>query len=453
MLGEISERKNNRKKTRIKKPRIVLTERDLKHLVDIHGTDSVAVLAKQTGLPYLMVYNILNRRVMSVSDRHYRILFQRKPPAQAPLKVDGTAFREMAKLWLYLNEGLTQADLYEELFEGISISGVDHRIFSGKINTIDARLEQAMRSKFSNEGVDAGLLEEWLTDFEAIAHDNWVPYARIRPVLIYLEKVLGVHPTSVLNQSVVRYETGELQRVARSIADQAQDLKQKTEKALRKHRRPSLEIIRETILGGKPGYRLYSEIKEELLFLCKFAKKGVKHYLGRSLWTYENGKAKRIPEWRALKILRACDEFIQQTPTLTVSDLPRSQQYFQTRSLVEILRVRTSQLLSETDEIDFEKRVLRPSRAMDEYNDSHHGFTPFDMAPSGLGMRRKAFDLMVANHCDIFRSVGKYTKRWYLPALYLRDIAGRKEFDVISAKYERLANNPHLSRQHNTCLN
>ncbi len=445
--------KDNRKKTRIKKPRIVLTERDLKHLSEIHGTESVTALARRTGLPYLMVYNIVNRRVMSVSDRHYRILFQHKPPAQAPLKVDGTAFREMAKLWLYLNDGLTQAELYEELFEGIPSGGVDHRIFSGKIKTIDARLEQVMRHKFSNEGVDAGLLEEWLNDFEALAHDNWVPYSRIRPVLIYLEKVLGVHPTSVLNQSVVRYETGELQRVARSIADQAEDLKQRTEKALRKHKRPSLDKVRESILGGKPGYTLYSDIREELLFLRKFARMGVKRYLGRSIWTYENGKAKRIPEWRAQKILMACDAFIRQTPTLSLSDLPRSRQYVQSRKLVDVLKARTAQLLNETDGIDFEKRVLRPSRAMDEYKDSHHGFTPFDMAPSGLGMRRKALDLMVANHCDIFRSVGKYSKRWYLPELYLREIAGRKEFDFISAKYERLANNPRLSRQSNTCLN
>ena len=84
-------------RSRVKKPRIVLTQQDLRNLFEIYGTESAPVLAKQTGLPYLLVYNIVNRRVLSVSDRHYRILFRRPPPSQAPVKVDGTQFRAMGK--------------------------------------------------------------------------------------------------------------------------------------------------------------------------------------------------------------------------------------------------------------------------------------------------------------------------------------------------------------------
>ncbi len=113
---------------------------------------------------------------------------------------------------------------------------------------------------------------------------------------------------------------------------------------------------------------------------------------------------------------------------------------------------RSAQLLSDKEGMDFEKRILRPSHSSDEYNDPHHGFTPFDMASQGLGMKRKAFDLMVARHCDIFRTVGKFSKRWYLPELYLKEIASRKDFDLISAKYEFLAKNPKLSRIPNTCM-
>ncbi len=429
-----------------------MTPRDLEQLYEINGTEVVADPAKQTGLPYLLIYNIVHRRVLSVSYRHYQKLFQREPPSQESLKVDGAQFRAMVELWLYLNDRQTQADLYKEFFQGKTNLSVDHRIFSGKINAVDVRLEHIMQQKFANEGVDAPLLEQWLDEFEAFTHDSWVPYARVRPVLVYLEETLGLHPTSVLNQSVVRYETGLLKRVSRSVADRAEALKRRTEEALRDDGKKGIDKIRESIIGGKPGYTLYSDIKEELLFLNKFSRKSIKHYLGRGLWMYEHGKAKRIAEWRARKILQDCDELIRQSPTLMLSSLPRSRQRLQVRKLEEVLVARSAQLLSDKEGMDFEKRILRPSHSSDEYNDPHHGFTPFDMASQGLGMKRKAFDLMVARHCDIFRTVGKFSKRWYLPELYLKEIASRKDFDLISAKYEFLAKNPKLSRIPNTCM-
>jgi hypothetical protein len=444
--------KVQREKSRGRKPRIVLTPRDLKKIYEINGTDSASALAKRTGLPYLLVYNIIHKRVLSVSDRHYRKLFHRKPPPQDPLKVDGALFRSMVELWLYLNDRSTRTDLYREFFGGHADVTVDHRIFSGKINTVDMRLEHFMLRKFADQGVDARLLDQWLDEFDAISRGDWVPYARIHPVLVYLEEKLGLHPTSVLNQSVARYETGVLKRVSRSIADRAEALKRRTEKALQGDSAKGIDKIRESIIGGKPGYTLYSDIKEELLFLNRFACKSVKHYLGRGLWMYENGKAKRVADWRALRIFQDCADLIRQIPALVISSLPRSQQGVQMEKLIEVLVTRSARLLSDKDGIDFEKRILRPSLPNEEYNDPHLGFTPFEMAPKGLGMKRKAFDLMVARHCDIFRTVGKFSKRWYLPERYLRELAGRKEFDLISAKYELLAKNPKLSRRSDTCL-
>ena len=106
---------------------------------------------------------------------------------------------------------------------------------------------------------------------------------------------------------------------------------------------------------------------------------------------------------------------------------------------------------SEEDGLFFEKRVLKPMQPRDEYN-RHHGFTPFDMASSALGMRRKAFDLMVAKNCEIFRSVGKFSQRWYLSDLYLRELSQKEYFDLISAKYELMARRLGQSRGIDDCM-
>jgi hypothetical protein len=442
-----------RSRKRVKKPRIGLTDRDLKRLYEINGTQSAAGLAKQTGLPYLLVYNIVNRRVLSVSNRHYQVLFKGAAPLQDPLKVDGTAFRDMADLWLYLNDGITRADLYRELFGLKPHQKVDHRIFNGKIKTVDGKIEHLMRSKFAMAGVDRSILEQWLVEFEALSHSDWVPYSRIRPALVYLWEKLGVHPTTLLHQSVVRYESGVLKRVSQGIADRIEALKVETEKKLRDHTKQNVDKMKESVVGGKRGYTLYADIKDELLFLCRHSKKSVKSYLGRSLWTYENGKAKRIANWRAQKILQDCDRLIQRSPTLPLASLPQSRQCAQTRKLVDVLVARSSQLLSEKDGVDFEKRILRPSHTRVEYNSPYHGFTPFDMASRVLGMKRRAFDLMVAKNCEIFRSVGKFAHRWYLPDLYLRELSRKKDFGLISAKYELMAKKVRHSRPANACIN
>lgn len=444
---------DNRNSKRVKKPRVGLTSRDLKTLFEVNGTESVTVLARRTGLPYMLIYNLVHRRVASVSNRHYHILFGKPAPQRETLKVDGAVFRAMADLWLFLNDGFTRADLYRDIFGLERDQKIDHRIFSGKINAVDMRIVHIMMQKFSHAGVDEQLLNQWLNEFEVLPPNDRVPYSQIRPGLLYLKDNLGVHPTSVLKQSVVRYETGMLKRVSRSTADRVEALKQKTEMALREDGKKEIEKIKESIVGGKSGYTRYTDIEDELLFLCKYAGRSAKKYLGRGLWTYKNEKAKRIANWRAQKILADCERFIRQSPTIPLAALPHSRQQAYTRSLIDVLVARTTRLLSEKDGIDFEKRILRPSHARDEYNKQDHGFTPFDMAPSVLGMKRKAFDIMVAKNCEIFRSVGKFAQRWYLPDLYLKELSSKKDFVLISAKYERMAKNLRHSRPINTCIN
>lgn len=428
-----------------------MTKRELKGLFKRHATDSPATLAKLTGLPYMLIYNLVNGRVKSISNRHYQVLFGKDAPPMAALKVDGAVFRAMVDLWLYLNEDVTKADLYRDLYGLAPTQKADHRIFNGKVNTVDARLEHLMRSKFSAAGIASPLLDRWLEEFENLSREDWVPYERIQPILYYLYVTLGEHPSSILNQSVVRYETGELKRVSRSTYVRAMALKQKTERALEGGPTQDIDQLREAIVGGKRGYTLYSDVEEELQFLSRHARKGAKRYLGRGAWTYKHHKAKRIADWRVKKIMADCDRYIRETPGLCLADLPRSRKKLWLRTLIDVLVARTTQLLSEEDGLFFEKRVLKPLQPRDEYN-RHHGFTPFDMASSALGMKRKAFDLMVAKNCEIFRSVGKFSQRWYLSDLYLRELSKKEYFDLISAKYELMARRLGRSRGMDDCM-
>ncbi|MCB2146330.1 MAG: hypothetical protein KQI81_07620 [Deltaproteobacteria bacterium] len=442
---------SHRDRKRVKKPRIELTDRILEHLFEIHAPLSVPALAKRTGLSYMQVYNIVHGRVKSLSDRHYRMLFGEAPPPMEPKKVDGTAFRDMVGLWLFLNENITKSDLGRDLYGEGHPKKPDLRIFNGHTRTVEPRLERIMRKKFSDAGIDGQQLDQWLDELDMLPLDARVPYRRIKPVLQFIQKALGVHPASILNQSVERYETGMLKTVSRNIFNRAITLKHKAEKALAAGRKRDIERLKEDLSGGKTDYTLFLEIEEELAFLRRYAKKSAKSYLGRSLWTYQAGRARRIADWRARKILRDCDRFIRKTPDLPLSALPRSRQGERIQRLLDVLVARTTQLLSEQEGLAFEKRILRPSHARDEYINPDHGFTQFDMAPGVLGMKKKAFDLMVAKNCEIFRTVGRYTKRWYLSDLYLKELSEKEFFDLISAKYESMAKTLNRSRVSSAC--
>ena len=443
---------NHRDRKRVKKPRIKLRDQDLKRLFENRGSLSVPVLVRRTGLSYMQVYNIVHRRVKSLSDRHYRILFGEAPPPIEPKKVDGTAFRAMVELWLFLNDNITKSDLSRDFYGEGYPKKPDLRIFSGQTRTVEPRLERIMRKKFSDAGVDGRQLDRWLDELDMLPLEDRVPYRRIRPVLQFIQEALGVHPTSILNQSVERYETGVLKSVSRNIFNRAIKLKHKTENALAAGRQRDIERLKEDISGGKTGYTLFLDVEEELTFLSRYAQKSAKSYLGRGMWTYQTGRAKRIADWRARNILQDCDRFIRDTPDLPLSALPRSRQAKWIQMLLDVCVARTTQLFSDQEGLLFEKKILRPSHARDEYINHNHGFTRFDMAPGVLGMKKRAFDLMVAKNCDIFRSVGRYTKQWYLSDLYLKELSQKEYFDLISKKYEWMAKTLDRSMGIGACL-
>ena len=424
---------------RAQKSRIELTDRDLQRFSDTILSQPVPTLVKRSGLSYMLIYNVTRRRVKSISDQNYRLLFGEAPPTREATKVHGSVFRAMVELWLFLNDGAAKSDLYREFYGEKHPKKVDYRIFTGQIEKVVPGLEHMMRKKFSEAGIDQKTLEQWMDDLAETDNDERIPYARIRPILVFLQNTLGIHPTRILNQSLGRYESGMLKSVSRSIYDTAVKLKKRTEKILETGRRIKIEKAKENIYGGKPGYTLYSEIEEELHFLRKYAKKSAKKYLGRGTSAYEKKQAKRIASWRAAMIFDDCERFIRQTPELCFSDLPRSSQKMVIQRVLGVLVARTASMLSEQEGIIFEKQILRPLHSRDEYKRLDHGFTQFDRVSGTLGMRKKAFDLMVAENCEMFRNVGKYDKRWYLSNLYLKELSEKALFDFVTAKYELMA--------------
>ena len=418
--------------------RVKLTESMLKLLKEKMMGTSVAETAKRTGLPYLLIYNIVHQRVRSLSTRDYRIIFGRSPPAQNQTRIDGTFFREMVALWLFLNNDATKSDLYWEFYGRGHTRRVDYRIFTGQTLSVDPDFASHMEKKFSACGIDPDTVRRWARELALGTRDEYVPYTSVRPMLTFLYDHIGIHPTTLLHQWSQRYESGNLRRVPRRIYDRVRDLKTRAEAALAADNRVEVEKIRETIYNPRPGYTLYAEVEQELAFLKKYAGRGVKRYLGRSTSMYVRGECKRLPTWRAEKIRRDCRAFIDRESHLPLHALPSAMIETRLDALVQVLTARTAELLSREEGIRLEKQILKPSRTSDEYKKKIYGFTRFDMAGKALGMRKAAFDLMVSENCEIFRKIGTYSQRWYLSDLYLKELARKQHFGLITTKYEWL---------------
>lgn len=134
-------------------PRIRLTEEILENFLSEVFKGNISALAREKGLPYTLVYNLIYGRIRSLSFKDYRILFGEEPPSQEPKRVDGHYFRGMVRLWLFLNEDISQADLYKELYPTKKTSYVDYRILKGEVKSVEARIERTMEQKFVDHGL------------------------------------------------------------------------------------------------------------------------------------------------------------------------------------------------------------------------------------------------------------------------------------------------------------
>jgi hypothetical protein len=421
-------------------PRIGVTRQIGKHFIeDILKNRSIAEFSKNRGLSYTLIYNLAHARIDSLSPRNYRTIFREEPPLQKPERVDGTYFRDMAGLWIFLNDEITKSDLYLEFYEKKNPKKIDYRIFNGQTRTVETRIEQIMEKKFFDSGLDRQTLKKWIQEYNQFPPEPRVSYHVIRPVLLFLEKAMNVNPTLLLNQWFDRYETGKLKSVPQKIYGQVMVLKERTEKALTSGRRSEIEKLREEIYGKKQGLTLYSQVEEELKFLQKYSGKRASEYLGRSISGYEKRKVKRLATHRAQTIINDCHAFIGQHPDLPFLSIPKSYRDRWMNRLLSVLKGHIITILIQHEDLNFERHVLRPLHSRDEYKKEHKGLVLFNQASDFLGIGKKAFDLMVAKHCDLFRSVGTYINKWYLSDLYLKELSEKEFFDFLTAKYERMA--------------
>ena len=436
------------------RPRIGITRQIRKHFLEnILKNRSIADFSKNRGVPYSLIYNLAHERIDTLSARNYRTIFREEPPPQKPERVDGTYFRSMVALWIFLNDDITKSDLYLEFYGGKNPQKIDYRIFKGQTRTVERRIEHIMEKKFFNSGLDPQTLKKWIQEHEQIQTEPRVSYQMIRPVLLFLEKALDVNPTVLLNQWFDRYETDRLKSVPQKVYDQAMVLKERAEKALTSGRRFDIDMLREEIYGKKQGLTLYSQVEEELRFLQKYAGKRTFQYLGRSISAYEKRKVKRITTRRAQKIINDCHTFIEQHPDLPFLTLPKSYRDRWMNRLMSVLNGHIITRLIRHEDLDFERHVLMPLHRWDEYKKEPKGLLRFDQASDFLGIGKKAFDLMVAKHCDLFRSVGTYINKWYLSDHYLKELSEKEFFDMLTAKYERMAKAETGSNPIAACMN
>jgi hypothetical protein len=427
--------------------RVEISDQILKHFLKKISDGRVSEMAHDIGLPYGLVYNLVYGRIKSLSTENYKLIFGEYPPNQALKRVNGTYFREMVRLWLYLNGNVAEADLYREFYRNKKFKKIDYRIFSGATKTVDNNLEKVMEKKFFDQDFNRKDIKELTKEIVLIGDEERVPYHDIKPILDYLEKKLEVNPTRVLNQLSLRYEYGELKTVPKKVYDFALNLQKRTEKALNSGSRLKVERIREEVYGKRKGLTLYSEIEKELEFLQKQGMRSIKQHLGRSVSYYKKSQLKRVASWRARRIKNACSELIDNKPEITLKSLPKIQARARIKKLLSVLRsVVIARVIKDEDGI--ESNILMPAYYDKEnFETSKYGLISIDKTAYFLGMSKMAFDLMVAMHSAIFRKIGTYNRKLYLPYVYLHKLKRKRGFDLIKAKYEVLAKDYEVSHR------
>jgi hypothetical protein len=404
---------------------------------------SISTLAREKGLPYTLVYNLIYGRIRSLSFKDYRILFGEEPPSQDPERVDGDYFRGMVRLWLFLNEDTSKADLYREVYPNKKTNYVDYRIFHGEVKSVEAGVERIMEQKFLDHGFERPEIKKWVEEYDLIEDKERVLYEEIKPLLDYLKKHLGINPTQILNQWYNRYESGELRTVPKKIYIRALELRYRVENALKSGLKREAERLKEEIQGKKNGLELFSEVEEALYFLKRYGGRSPKEYLGRSLSHYNKSRLKRVASWRAQRIRDDCCLLVEKKPDLRLSSIPKFCLNKKGDALLRVLKWYASRRLNKDEAKRNEKEVLTPnSFDRDAYDSEKHGFTRIDHVPDILGMEKMAFDLMVSSHSDLFRTIGIYddkTRQWYLPNLYLKEIMMKKGFSLIKDRYVLLS--------------
>jgi hypothetical protein len=421
--------------------RIELTGEILRHFFREVFSGEVSEFSAHKGLPYGLIYNLVHGRINSISAVDYRRIFGEDPPAQEPKRVNGRYFRGMVRLWLFLNEGITEKELYHEFYSARrSVKKTDYRIFSGLTKSVERRLEQIMEQKFLDQGLSTEEIERWIRELDLNQGEGRVPFPMVQPVLNRLEKSLKVHPSRLLNRWVAAYESGGLKTIDKKLYRRLLELDRKAQEVLVRPSRLGFEKLREEIYGSRKGFVLFSEIEEELEFLKAWGRKSPKRYLGRSPGKYKRGKLKRLAHWRERKVREECERLILEKPLIPLKALPRRYREKTWMHLAAMLQaVLVAKMLSR-DKVFLEEEVLNPVyHTKKEYESGGYGFVNVQEAARILGMSERAFGLLMAAHSNIFKRIGKYEGSWLIPDLYLSEISQKRAFLPIKGKYEWLA--------------
>ena len=426
----------------MKRPRrIELTGEILKHFFDEVFSGEVAEFSSYKGLPYGLIYNLVHGRISSISAADYRRIFGEDPPEQEPKRVNGQYFRGMVRLWLFLNEDASEKALYREFYGGKrSVKKTDYRIFSGLTKTVERRLERKMEQKLVEQGLSSEEIQSWINGLDRNREGGRVPFEALKPLLERLEERLKVHPTRLLNRWVAAYERGELKTVGHKIYRRLLELDRKAQESVCRPSGLGFEKLREEIYGRREGFVLFYEIEEELEFLKAWGRKSPKKYLGRSAGKYRRGILKRVASRREKKIREDCEKLIREQPMIPLKALPkRYQKKEQERLTLTLQAILLARMLSE-DRISLEREVLKPVyHTKTEYESEGYGFVNVQEAARIVGMSEKAFGLLMAEHSDVFKRIGRYEGTWSIPDLYLAEISQREAFSLIRGKYEWLA--------------
>jgi hypothetical protein len=89
--------------------------------------------------------------------------------------------------------------------------------------------------------------------------------------------------------------------------------------------------------------------------------------------------------------------------------------------------------------LQFERLAMSPIyHSNEEFESGGHGYLTLQEAANVLGMKQKAFDLLVAAHRDIFTRIMKYDMVWLIPEVYLEELSQNRDFLLVKGKYELL---------------
>jgi hypothetical protein len=425
----------------VRQRRVELTQEIMNHFFEKVFQGEVSEFSAHKGLPYSLVYNLVHGRINSLSAVDYRRIFGENPPEQEPKRVNAEFFRGMVRLWLFLKEGVTERDLYREFYGGKrSIKKTDYRIFTGATRTVEGRLERIMERKFTNQGLETVEIKHWIRELDQAQDKKRIPFEKVKPLLERLRANVGVHPSRLLNRWVVSYETGQLKTISKALYGRLVAFDRKAQEVSKRPTRRRLEKLREEIYGIRKGLMLFSEVEEELEFLKEWGGRSPKKYLGRSMGKYRRAKLKRVASWRVKKIKRDCEKVIgERADLLPVAALPKQNREERLSRLTGVLEgVAIVKMVAEENS-SLERDLLRPLyHTKEEYESDGYGYVSIEEAGRLLDMSDRAFGLLMAQHSDIFKKIGKYEKKWFVPDLYLIELFGKRGFGLVRAKYEWL---------------